>query len=935
MVTQASIRSGKTSPSSSAINTNTSTCIEGDVGKKPSNTASNATGIGTTSKNFSVESGARTGSRMTIESDKNKNWNKNTNTNTITETTKINNVPGSSEIVSTFAQMQTTDSTCGKISESIQEREFQRFTVRTPSFITVTLSASVSASPIPSISSGRKSTSSSKRELLRMQWEETCMKWGLVVRRELTYVQDLYADIAPESKHEQNLVAVNNSSNEDSERIKINGYDAIKKKDELIISTIYESSYAHSAGICEGDVVSAVYGMKDPNLGLLFGIMRDSMTFQLTVKRMETEYQRDIRVKGHFDMAFRDGDVDRDINGAVDHSRELTLAQTMVATRGQTTEIYSNVEEPSNQIAADLNRIRANAVQECMRDLDPEWFQYSDDNDDDNIISEKATDGDINDIGLRGNDILSSPITDQPCHSQQETNYNLMRDDNGNQQSDSDELQHKSNDQSKKGSMMCLESTRKSNKLRNPDANEMNADKHSTGETKNNKDVDPSDRGRRRSCSNTDPNHSITSPQYTKDGEMQQRRSSRKEASAIVSETLNKEMLTEETYLDPSRRINGITKSTEKNGSEHPHTAVDVLNPTIPTGAKAKEEEEELLTSLIEKSIESEENKCDKKTRKKKKRKMSEDSTRSASSRKKKISKSKRKECRKDDGVNELSKVDSRDENKTKKHQKDKTKNTISHDASNNDNSSNLKTSTRQKEPKTSKSNGKPPRNETITDQKEKDLGVSGACDVVTQDGRIQNQTNEGTPKVGSAGETRIHSTASSTRQRVNSVSSMDFSISVQNDDDRRRPHRASPLTIPRASPVTVLRQHSKVTVSSKSSKAGLGTIKSAKLKRLWPDSSVFSKRILKWHPPSVIQEDFKVLFKGPAKSNIERHKLPVIPSTFRDTSEIIKFMSPHILEEGIHSVGQEFVTNSDGNGIWSRDVFNMQLRVSTFADIT
>jgi hypothetical protein len=76
--------------------------------------------------------------------------------------------------------------------------------------------------------------------------------------------------------------------------------------------------------------------------------------------------------------------------------------------------------------------------------------------------------------------------------------------------------------------------------------------------------------------------------------------------------------------------------------------------------------------------------------------------------------------------------------------------------------------------------------------------------------------------------------------------------------------------------------------------------------------------------------EDFKVFFKGSPKSNVDGKKLPVIPSTFRDTSEIIKFMSPHILEEGVHATEQEFLSNSDRNGIWTREIFSMHLRVSS-----
>jgi hypothetical protein len=182
----------------------------------------------------------------------------------------------------------------------------------------------------------------------------------------------------------------------------------------------------------------------------------------------------------------------------------------------------------------------------------------------------------------------------------------------------------------------------------------------------------------------------------------------------------------------------------------------------------------------------------------------------------------------------------------------------------------------------------------------------------------------------GSIENSNSHDVASShmgsSRGRHYSISSLD--LSINDDDSQNRTIRASPLTIPKASLFTVSRQPSKVTVASTSSKAGLGPVKSAKLKRLWPDSSVFSKRILKWCPPELVIEDFKIRFKGNVTTN-SKIKLPVIPSSFRDASEMIKCMTPHILDEGLCSLQQEFLANSDRNGLWTRYVFSMQLRVS------
>jgi hypothetical protein len=170
-------------------------------------------------------------------------------------------------------------------------------TQRTASFITVTLSAAAddtdtatdtATDPIKDSNGPLKS----KRDLLRMQWEQTCFKWGFVVVRQLTYVQKTFSDVmnVPDDS------STNATSNDTrSSKIIINGCEALKDKDELVISKLIRPSPAHSAGVQEDDIIHAVYGMKDPNLSLLFGIMRDSMTFQLSIRRMETPYERTLR----------------------------------------------------------------------------------------------------------------------------------------------------------------------------------------------------------------------------------------------------------------------------------------------------------------------------------------------------------------------------------------------------------------------------------------------------------------------------------------------------------------------------------------------------------------------------------------------------------------------------------------------------------------
>eukprot|EP00555_Chaetoceros_dichaeta_P006839 CAMPEP_0198276122 /NCGR_PEP_ID=MMETSP1447-20131203/65141_1 /TAXON_ID=420782 /ORGANISM="Chaetoceros dichaeta, Strain CCMP1751" /LENGTH=1046 /DNA_ID=CAMNT_0043971043 /DNA_START=168 /DNA_END=3305 /DNA_ORIENTATION=- len=121
------------------------------------------------------------------------------------------------------------------------------------------------------------------------------------------------------------------------------------------------------------------------------------------------------------------------------------------------------------------------------------------------------------------------------------------------------------------------------------------------------------------------------------------------------------------------------------------------------------------------------------------------------------------------------------------------------------------------------------------------------------------------------------------------------------------------------------------VTVASTSSKAGLSLVKSTKLKRLWPDSSVFSKRIMKWSPPDVVRlESGDIRFRGGINAKVAKKPLNKIPSSFKDTSDIIKKLTPHILEEGLMSAHQEFAENSTAEGTWRRKTLVLDLQSCT-----
>jgi hypothetical protein len=123
---------------------------------------------------------------------------------------------------------------------------------------------------------------------------DNCCKWGFIVARQLTFVQNTFSDIMPNAnvehghgstlvcKEEKNVKVKEeemDSCSDSQSTIDVNGYPATKKKDELVVSIVQHGSPAHDAGLVEGDIIDSVYGQKDPTLSLLFGIMRDSTRF--------------------------------------------------------------------------------------------------------------------------------------------------------------------------------------------------------------------------------------------------------------------------------------------------------------------------------------------------------------------------------------------------------------------------------------------------------------------------------------------------------------------------------------------------------------------------------------------------------------------------------------------------------------------------------
>ena len=200
-----------------------------------------------------------------------------------------------------------------------------------------------------------------KKSELKRQWDSICRKWGMIVVRELVYIQNTILEddllltekngrqqqqqsgthFVPSSMNGDTVISRNNNqdncyssnsndkeqnlshtrhldknhihtsstvnfttsrptANTSSNHITVDGCEATKVKDQLVVSEIImpqdadahhssttttrnpnkSSSAAYNAGIQTGDIIHAIYGMKNPKLGLLFGIMRDSITFQ-------------------------------------------------------------------------------------------------------------------------------------------------------------------------------------------------------------------------------------------------------------------------------------------------------------------------------------------------------------------------------------------------------------------------------------------------------------------------------------------------------------------------------------------------------------------------------------------------------------------------------------------------------------------------------
>lgn len=132
-----------------------------------------------------------------------------------------------------------------------------------------------------------------KGKRLKNQWDLICRHWGMLIVRELVYIQNTILEEDLSLEERQHITSTNNAKKQLGEldqsggvntsknnNIVIDGCEATKVRDHLVVSEIVPSTPAQKAGILPGDIIHAIYGMNNPKLPLLFGIMRDSTTFQ-------------------------------------------------------------------------------------------------------------------------------------------------------------------------------------------------------------------------------------------------------------------------------------------------------------------------------------------------------------------------------------------------------------------------------------------------------------------------------------------------------------------------------------------------------------------------------------------------------------------------------------------------------------------------------
>lgn len=862
------------------------------------------------------------------------------------------------------------------VSERNHLSLFKTMTEKSPSFIDVTLTSSSSSvsmnnnytqnNSINNDTTGEEGGNSrnSKLSKLKMQWDESCLKWGFIVVRQLTFVHNTYSDILQPKPEGGTSMALgttqgreeemnNNNNNVNGSSIIVNGHVALKEKDEIVVTYVIPNSPAYEAGMVQGDVIHAVYGMKDPTLSLLFGIMRDSARFVLTVKRMESGFERSFREK----------------NGMMSGTKRPTPF----------TSSSREKEEKSSRggVGHEGNSQLEQSNQECNPFDSVSEHSIGDDSDYIELFGETVAEDTTNTAeGLESTQKMSSIFPEPEVRNPQKGDKNLAK-DNIVQKPVATYYKDMSRGEKENYSIM-VDGNRSSIQTSNVGSNTSVRTSNSISDHIET-NVTNSFQPRQTMGISSFANDQSGSDSLLVQTKIESRRSDR-DGSVFAVASSSKDSITERTNLitkteQSTKNISTLHNRTHVEGAQGHDTdaklrirsASDAMslesNKVLSIKEANSDSDEVLLSHLIKKSIEkgTKSRNADQNTQKlKKKRKLSDVASITS-----KTTDTAGIQCTADRLENGTSSIEQQNSERDKR----KLKKTAKIDVSLSEECLDTKRNS-SKKTSDSKRNGKGSNrqsvdrsnndhinvNEELTfypnnktdDTRRTDMITVGdaefASKIIGHDVSLKhmggsvsipNENMESESKHEALDNSSYHLemacySEESSKVRNNSISSLDFSTA--DDENQIRTIRASPLTVPRPSPLTVSRQPSKVTVTSTSSKVGLGPVKSAKLKRLWPDSSVFSKRILKWGPPELVIADFNIRFKGNVRSN-SKNNLPVIPSSFRDASEMIKYMSPHILDEGVHSIQQEFLANSDRNGLWTRDVFSMKLRHSIPVD--
>lgn len=702
---------------------------------------------------------------------------------------------------------------------------------KTPSYITITLYArneNQQNAQVETVIAGSSSTNSSNtsttRRQLRLQWEQTCAKWGFIVERNITYVKPLtgvLCDDIPTS-----FMLKQESTIDESADVRIQSQECKKLKDELVISKVideHDGQMNGSEDLMEGDIIYSIYGMQDPPLSLLYGIMRDSNSFQMTVKRMESDIERRYRLGSLTDVMTasnpnESAEMDVSTNSHQEENH-LQSNETLSCPHGSSEEVpdttkhceapsqnyFSKTDSNSNpnvSIApiSDSNNMKTTSTLATNEELvsSPQLV---------NPYTQRSFTPVYKNPYVKTPSTVTKSPSSQDIISEEVTNQSMgFRNNNENE----DTLHNEENT----CNVEHVHNSKKSAVMHNDGTDEMEVNlehKDITLQAKVFRNKNEDENPLLNEQNDTHREHVFD----RQDSPLQERE----------SHLDNKETIQDANELDTSSIIEKEMLSDE------------VL-----------EKEEDLLQKIIGESISKDttDNNPNNPSSDDMSHKQTQEATKETN------------EIVRKDSVSSLSSAMSK---KSKRNKRRKLS------ASSNDGSN------------------KPPH---LPNKRKPSI----TFDISDKDDEEKDPLRE------------IH------RPRVNSESSLS---------------RPSPLTLPRASPLTVSRQSIITTASSKSSKVGLSTAKATKLKRLWPNSIVFVKRILKWTPPSVCEVHGKIRFRGSAKSVIT--EFPSLPTRYKDASEILRMMTPHILEEGALSVEQEFLSNSDSNGVWTREVFSIKLR--------